>query len=148
MTRPEPRLITDAVLDRLQTLGLVLDQNLFDAEVPDHPPTMPDSDRTVPYVVVYPFGPKDAPDPNVADTVTDLTYTVQLTCAGGFRPDCEHLVGRVDALMNRWIPLVTGVVFGAFRPPTGFDPGPVQRDPDVRPPRFFLPLQYQITATT
>lgn len=142
MTRPEPRLITGAVMTRLAGF------TVYRGEVDPHPPTLPDSGRTAPYVVVWPFGAKDGPDTNLGDTVTDLIYTGQLTCAGGFVEDCEYLAGQVDALMNRWIPALAGVVFGAFRPPPGFDPGPVQRDPDVLPPRFFVPLQYQVTATT
>jgi hypothetical protein len=142
MTRPEQRLITTAILTRLAGL------TVYRGEVPDHPPILPDSDRTAPYVVLYPFGPKDGPDGNLADTVADIDYTGQLTCVAGFVEDCEFLTSQVDALMNRWVPVVAGVVFGAFRPPPGFDPGPVQRDPDVRPPRFFVPLQYQTTATT
>jgi hypothetical protein len=146
---PEQRPITDAVLARLvSVVGLVQGSTLFDAEAPEPPPTAVDTGRTVPYVIAYPFGGTPGPDPNVGDTITDLTYTIQLTCVAGFRADLEHLVFVVDGALNRWVPVVSGLTFGAFRPPPGYSPGPIQRDQSVLPPRFWLPLQYRTPATT
>lgn len=146
MPSPRVQLISDAVDDRLKTLAPSID--VYRGEITTSPPIVPETGRIAPYLVYYPFGPVDGPDPNVGDTITDLTYTVQVTCVAGFEADCEFVVDQVSGLMNRWTPTVAGMTFGRFRPPPGYDPGPIQRDDTVKPPRFFLPLQYRITATT
>jgi hypothetical protein len=63
--------------------------------------------------------------------------------------DLLPLVGRVDAALYRWAPTIEGVVTGVFRPPVGFDPGPMRVDDTLTPHRFYLPLQYRciVTAT-
>lgn len=145
MPSPRQQLVTDAVDARLASLSPTVD--VFRGEVTASPDILPNG-RVKSYVVYYPFGPSDGPDANVGDTVTDLTYTCQITCVAGFEADCEYLVDQVAGLMNRWTPTVAGLVFGRFRPPPGYDPGPVRRDDTVKPVRFWVPLQYRITATT
>lgn len=146
MPSPRQQLISDAVNDRLLTLAPSID--VFRGELTTSPVIVPETGRVAPYLVHYPFGRADGPDPNVGDIVTDLTYTNQITCVAGFEADCEYVVDQVDGLMNRWTPTVTGLVFGRFRPPPGYDPGPVRRDDTVKPVRFWVPLQYRVTATT
>jgi hypothetical protein len=142
---PRQKLITDAVVARAGTLANL---QIFRGEI-DAPITLlANTDRIGRYLVIYPFGGTDGPDRNLADAGGDLTYGFQATVAAGFEADCEYLVDQVRGLFNRWVPAVTGVVFGAFRPPVGYQPGPVRRDDDVSPPRFWLPLQYVTTATT
>jgi hypothetical protein len=144
---PDPRqkLITDAVVARANTLTNLV---VFRGEVDRQLPTLTNSDRVNRYAVIHPFGRTGGPDPNLGDATGDLTYGFQINCVAGFEADCEFLVDQVDALFNRWIPTVVGLVFGAFRPPPGYQPGAIRPNDNVKPPRFWLPLQYQIVATT
>jgi hypothetical protein len=141
------RLITDAVLARLQTLTGVA---VYRGEVVDHPPALandPDG-RVGPYVILYPFGGTPGPEVDLGDTTVDLVYSCQVTCAAGYSTDCEYLTDRVHPLLFRWAPTVTGLVCGPLRPPPGFDPGPVRRDDQPLPPRFYVPLQFRSIVTT
>lgn len=141
------RLITEQLLTRLRTLTAV---EVYDAEVPAHPPALAGDDegRVGPYVVAYPSAGTPTSETDLADSSDDLVYTFQLTCAAGYRADCEYLIDRVRPLMRSWAPVLDGVNFGLVRPPVGYDPGPIRRDQDVTPPRFYVPLQYRTTATT
>jgi hypothetical protein len=150
---PMSKPITDLVFVRLITVTGV--DSTFRTEVPDHPPVLLDvdgkpTDRVAPYTVLYPF-PGKAGDPSQqpADwSLADLDYGFQVTCAAGFSADAEYLTDQVRALYEGWTPSVDGVVCGQFRQPVGFDPGPVQRSgPNITPPRFWVPLQYRLTAT-
>lgn len=140
------KLITDAVIVRAQTLANV---TVYRVEVNTEPPKIPNDPegRVARYITIQPLLRGLGPNPDLGDTAVDLTYGFQATCVAGYAADCEYLVDQVDALLYRWIPAVAGLVFGAFRPPAGYQPGPVRQDNDVRPPRFWVPLQYQIVAT-
>jgi hypothetical protein len=145
------QLITDAVVARVAALGSWL--TVYRAEIrnPDgstHLATLPNDDRVSSYVVAYPYAGSPTGERDLGDTLVDLDYGIQLTCVAGYAADCEYLVDQVHPQMYLWTPTVTGLVFGRFRPPPGFDPGPVRRDPDVTPPRFSVPLQYRIPVTT
>jgi len=137
--------ITDAVLVKLRTLSGV---TVYDAEVPDDPPTISVSDlRVKPYVVLYPLGSQRGVEPSVSGDDGDIRYGCQVTCVGGHRKDAEFLADRVDALLYHWTPAVDGVVFGRFEPPAGYDAGSVRPDLSVSPPRFYIPLDYRCRAT-
>jgi hypothetical protein len=138
--------ISDAVEARLNTLTGV---TVYRSEVATTPPTVANSGgRVAPYVVLYPAATTPTDDLDLADTTSDCSYAMQLTCVAGYSPDCEYLVDRVQALIFRWAPTVAGVAFASFRPPVGYQSGPVRRDQDVSPPRFWVPLQFVIPATT
>lgn len=141
------QLITDEVYDRLDTLT---DVTVYRSEMPTHPPAAvgdPEG-RVSSYVVLYPFGPKPTSETDLADQTKDMDYSMQVTCVAGYSPDAEYLWDRVHALIYRWSPTVTGVAFGGFRPPTGYQPGPLRRNEVVKPPRFWVPLQYVLITTT
>lgn len=144
MTTIRSQLITDQVEIRLQTLTGVA---YYRSEVVDNPPPLSDSDRVGPYVVLYPFPGKPGPGGDLANASVDLDYGCQVTCVAGYSQDCEYLVDRVHGLLNNWQPTVAGIVLGTFRPPSGYDPGPVRVDRTITPPRFNVPLQYRLTAT-
>lgn len=146
MPSPRLQLVSDAVETRLRTLSPAL--TVGRGELSTSPPIMPENGRVAPYAVLYPFGPADGPNLDLGDTAADLTYTCQINVAAGFETDCEYWIDQVVGLMNRWTPAVSGLVFGRFRPPTGYEPGAVRRDDTVTPPRFWLPLQYRIPVTT
>ena len=66
----------------------------------------------------------------------------------GLPPDApRNRVTRVDAAFYRWTPVIEGLSCGPFRPPLGYDPGPVRVDVTITPHRPFLPLQYRTTIT-
>lgn len=138
------KLLTDLVEVELRTLSGVA---FYRAEVVDNPPSLPDSDRVGPYVVLYPFPGHPGPGGDLADASQDLDYTCQITCAAGFATDCEALVDKVHDLMFGWAPTMANVNMGVFTPPPGYDPGPVRIDRTIAPPRFSVPLQYRLTAT-
>jgi hypothetical protein len=142
---PRQQLITDALVAHLGNLTGI---SVFRGEVTVSPPVVDETGRIAPYVVLYAFGKAAGPEVALDDDVLDLTYTCQITCAAAFEADCEYVVDQVDASMNRWTPTVSGVVFGRFRPPSGYTPPIVHRDDTVKPVRFTVPLQYRITATT
>ena len=146
---PDPtirqKLITDAVFARLQTLSGVA---VYRSEVPSSPPRAPDGDgRVGPYVVLWPFGGVPTREKDLGDQAVDIDYGMQLDCVAGFETDAEALFDRVHALVYRWAPTVAGLAFGAFRPPVGYQPGAVQKNEAVNPPRYWVPLQYRIVAT-
>jgi hypothetical protein len=99
------------------------------------------------YWVLHPNGGALFGDVDLVDTTFDITWGFQITCAAGFSRDVYDLKTRVDAALLRWTPLVEGLTCGQLLPPPGFDPGPVRPDQDYKPPRFWLPLQYQTTVT-
>lgn len=148
MPDPRQKLITDWVEARAKTLTNL---QVFVGEVDEPLQTLANSDRVAPYVVIYPFGGTDGPDPNLSDAPAgDLTYGFQVNCGAGFRADCEFLIDQVRGLFNRWAPDVdpgAGFVVGQLRPPVGHQPGPLRRNDSVKPPRFWLPLQFTTVAT-
>jgi len=141
------QLITDSVQARAQTLSGV---TVYRSEVEDNPPRLSGDDRVAPYLVLYPFPGNPGPAGDLGDTAVDLDYTFQATCVAGYSRDCEHLVDLVHPLYFCWTPTVTGLgpsQIGTFKPPPGYDPGPVRIDRTISPPRFSVPLQYRLTAT-
>ncbi len=116
---------------------------------PLDPPVKSATDpRVQPYYVLYPGAGQPGPDPDLGDTVTDLTSLVQVTVAGGDMEDVLALADRVDAALNRWHPAGAGAVVGPLRPPAGVVARLPLPDLTVHPVRLFVPLQYQFTATT
>ncbi|HEX8489317.1 MAG TPA: hypothetical protein VF642_12285 [Propionibacteriaceae bacterium] len=111
-------------------------------------PLIPGSDgRVKPYAILWPGAGTPGPELDLGDTVVDLDWLIQITCAGGFVEDVQALVTRVDAAFYRWTPVIEGLSCGPFRPPAGYDPGPVRLDISISPNRPFLPLQYRTTIT-
>ncbi len=138
--------LTVAVFDRLDTLANL---TVFKAEVPSKPPVIDDaSGRVGPYAVVYPTGGTPNSDVDLGDSNDDLDWGVQVTVAAGYLEDLMYTVDQVDGLLFRWSPTLAGAHVGRLHPPLGFNSGPARRDEDVSPPRFWLPLLYQLTATT
>lgn len=145
------RVVLSAVEARLKLLsGLTV----YKGEVVNPPLIqtggVPDSSgRVAPYAVIYGGGGRPNVEPDLADVADDLAIGMQITVAAGYEEDAAYTVDRVHAQIYRWAPdLGAGVVVGKFRPPIGFEPGTIRRDDDYTPPRFYLPLLYQLTATT
>lgn len=116
---------------------------------PDGPvPTKQDSDGiVVPHWILYPSPGTPGAELDLQDTVVDLDMVLQVTCVTGDADDLPALVTRIDDALYRWTPTITGLICGALRPPPGYDPGPAREDISVKPSRFWVPLQYVVTAT-
>lgn len=100
-----------------------------------------------PHWILYPSAGTPGPELDLGDTVVDLDQVLQVTCVTGDPEDLAALVTRVDAALYRWTPTVAGLVCGPLRPPPGFDPGPAREGTAVKPSRFWVPLQYVLSAT-
>lgn len=146
MTRPSVQLIADAVFARL--VSLAPDVTFYRGQLNASIPILPATGRIITYGILHSFGPVDGPDADVGDQPIDLTYTCQIDVVAGYEADCQYATDLVVAKMDRWAPVVTGLVVGRFRPPPGYDPGPFRPDDVVQPSRFSIPLQYRTTATT
>lgn len=144
--------LTHAVDTRLT--GITYLSAVYPGEVPDKPTIAggndPDPDgRVAPYAVVYPSpGARSTDARDAADTDRSLDWLVQVTVAAGYRDDLLAALDDVTAALDGWAPVIDGISCNALRAPAGYDPGPVRRDDDVDPPRFYVPLQYRLTATT
>ncbi|WP_248582599.1 hypothetical protein [Nocardioides sp. InS609-2] len=118
---------------------------------PADTPTDPPVDEVLgvlPYFVVYPGTGGDGPDANLGDESIDTTQLIQITAVASDAQDLLALVDRIEAAFNRWTPIVAGHVCGRLRKPPGFDPGQPIPDRQNLPVRLFVPLQYQLDATT
>lgn len=160
MTRPSRRLIANAVAGRLAGLapatigyygaiGRPLTSPAPAGWVADPPPKSQQDQRVQPYFVLYPGAGSDGPDANLGDESIDLTAPFQVTAAAGDIEDLLALIDRIDTRLNRWAPAVADLICGPLRPPPGFNPGPTPLvDKQYSPSRLYVPLQYQLTATT
>lgn len=115
---------------------------------PTVPPQKSATDeRVAPYLIYFPGGGTPGPEQDLADTHADLEAVHQVTAVAGDVEDLLALVDRIDAALHRWRPVVAGHVCGPLKPPPGFDVGFVT-DRTVTPHRVYMPLQYQLSATT
>lgn len=144
MVTPNPRLLNQAVVDRL--IGwLPANVTVYNGEVPDRPPTIGTTGRVKPYVVCYGgigmahHGRRQIPRPWV------LGWTIQVTCVGGYLPDAQHVAMTVRDLLTGWAPEVPDAVPARL---VEVFSAPVIRDPDTDPPRFFTTPQWRLATAT
>lgn len=102
------------------------------------------------YAVLYPGAGRPTTDgEDLAETSEDLDWSCQVTVAGGTSDNVLAGVDAVHGALHRWRPpSVDGLNTTGLVPPEGYDPGPVRLSPGITPARFYLPLQYRLTATT
>lgn len=154
MSGPSRLSLASAVHARLAGSWL----KVYFGEVPDDdpPPVLaktgtPDpSGRVAAYAVVYPGAGTPNTETDLADSSVDLDWGVQLKITAGFIPDLLDAVDYTHSRLHRWRPTGQGWDFhtDGLVPPPGFDPGLPRDTRVVQPPRFWLPLQYRLTATT
>lgn len=131
--------LADQVWAQLDTLAEV---NVFDGEVAPDPPA-DDDGRVHAYAVFY-------PSPGwsralLADANPDtLDWSFQVTCAGGDRTRALWCIDQVRGVLHGFH--VTNAAGQLLVVSEVGDPGPIQRDKDVRPPRFFAPLRFAVSA--
>jgi hypothetical protein len=141
VTVANPRLLAGAVVTALTGL------TVYDGEVDPAPPVMSDgSNRVRPYAVVYGSSGTPHPEDFNPGLLADLDWTVQVTVAGGYQPDTLQAVHAVRLLLQGVQLVVAGVACGPLTQVN--DPGPIRRDDDEVPPRFYMPLQYQLLAAS
>jgi hypothetical protein len=155
LPRIRAKVIGDQIEARLRTLSGV---KYYRGEVDGDPPLLlvggqPDPGRRVaPYLIQFTGAgsPYVNGERDLADVHVDATAVHQITCVAGYEADCLQLADRVHDLMHRWSPVVEGLAFGRMRPPSGYDPGFPRVNDQLkgRAPRFSVPLQYRLDATT
>lgn len=133
---PQVRPISDQVWDQLQTLTAV---NLFDGEVPGSPPLDPDG-RVHAYAVFYP-GIGRGYSNRGGGTAHSLNWGCQVTCVGGDRTRALWCVDQVRGVLDGLRVTVAGR--NALLVDVTPEETPLRRDPDISPPRFYLPLLYR-----
>ena len=128
-------------------LGTVANLTVYVGEVPDDPPTIPNTSRVKPYAVLF-SGDGSLFDeaPLTADVTGSLVWPFQVTVAAGYHDDLLAALDAVHGVLDGWTPVLADYQFGPIGTPPGYDAGPVRRDTTVEPPRFFLPAQFLLTA--
>lgn len=131
----------DVIWARLDALAALAGIDAYDAEVPATPPLDPDG-RVRAYAVLY-----TSPG-NLSASALDggqrcLLGSVQVTCVGG---DPSRALGVVDTVRAGLPGSVT--VDGLVRVIRAReeDPGTIRTDPNVWPPRHYVPLEFQLFA--
>ena len=155
MAVPSRRLVSNAIATRLATVGNAAGYyGQIGRPLPgavgtpaDPPPKSASDQRVQPYFIYYPDPGGPGPDPDLGDGNEDSTQTHRVTAAAGDIEDLMALVDRLDAVLLRWAPTVTGVVAGVLRPPLGFATS-ILVDRQYTPNRLYVPLAYQLTVTT
>lgn len=94
------------------------------------------------FAVLYPE-PGEAVRESLADARTDFMTTFQVTCVGGDLERCLWVADKVRAALSVQL---TVAGRSAWKPEDLGGP-PVQRDDDVTPPLFFVPVQYRLKST-
>lgn len=113
----------------------------YDGEVPKNPPADNDG-RVYGYAVLY-----DSPGRRHANALDgeqrSADRNFQVTCAGGDPNRVLWCVDRVTAQLVGSSVNVDGTA-RRIRLREDADPGTVRRDDDVKPPRHFVPLRFQL----
>lgn len=94
------------------------------------------------FAVLYP-DPGMAVRSSLADDRSDFTAIVQVTCVGADVERALWVAGKVRQALA--VPLV--VEGRASWLPEDLGGPPIQRDDDVTPPLFFVPVQYRLQST-
>ncbi|MFE2140183.1 hypothetical protein ACFXA3_00185 [Streptomyces sp. NPDC059456] len=123
----------DAIVAALAGGGLTVGDGVAPASVPS----------TGIFAVVY-FDPGQSLTESLADQRTNFSLSFQVTCVGPTPEKCRWAAHR--ARMALYAPLaVAGRT--AWRPEELGGP-PIQRDDDVSPPLYYLPVQYRLQSTS
>jgi hypothetical protein len=128
----------DVIWARLQT---VVGVDVYDSEMPATPPGDPDG-RVRAYAVLH-----TSPGNLMASALDGgqrcLLGSVQVTCVGG---DPSRALGCVDAVRAALPGSVTVDGLARVIRAKEEDTGPLRIDPDVSPPRYYAPLEFDLFA--
>lgn len=95
------------------------------------------------YAVLY-FDPGQSVSESLADLRTDFACSFQVTCVGPAEEQCLWVADKVRGAL--YLPL-TVAGRASWRPEELGGP-PIQRDDDLSPPVYFLPIQYRLQSTS
>lgn len=141
MPLPSVRLLTEAVEALLGTAPAGL--TTYTSVVDPAPPVDAAGVLTA-YAVLHPGAGNDRPN-NLAMAVGQLAWSFQVTCSGGDASYCDWAVDTVRGLVTGKTLSVEGTKVGLMLPPLGFSP-PILTNLTVKPPRQYVPLQYQVLS--
>lgn len=134
MAAPDIKPHVDAVLAALADAGLTVGDGVAPATAALPPTGI--------YAVLY-FDPGQSLPESLADQRTDFDLSFQVTCVGPTAEKCRWAVQQTRAALHS--PLtVPGRT--SWRPEELGGP-PIQRDDDVTPPLYYLPVQYRLQST-
>ena len=133
MAAPDIKPHVDAVIAALAGAGLAVGDGGAPALVPANGI----------YAAVY-FDPGQSLPESLADQRTDFALSFQITCVGPTPEKCRWATQRTRAALHG---LLTVAGRTAWRPEEQGGP-PIQRDDDVSPPLYYLPVQYQLKSTS
>lgn len=132
MAAPDIKPHLDAITAALAGAGLAVGQGGAPSPVP----------ASSIYVALY-LDPGQSLRESLADARTDFAVLFQVTCVGPTQEKCLWAAQKTRTALHT--PLaVAGRA--AWRPEELGGP-PVQRDDDVSPPLYFLPVQYRLQST-
>lgn len=133
MAAPDIKPHTDAVMSALTGAGLAVGDGGAPASVPANGI----------YVALY-FDPGQSLPESLADQRTDFALSFQVTAVGPTAEKCRWATQRTRAALHA--PLaVAGRT--AWRTEELGGP-PIQRDDDVSPPLYYLPVQFRLQSTS
>jgi hypothetical protein len=130
---PDVRSLSDIVWALLDGIAGV---NAFDGEVTD--PPLDTDGRVHAYAVYYP-DPAHARSNRAGGTPNTLDWGCQVTCVGGDRTRALWCVDKVRAALTGRRVTIDGR--RGVLAEVG-NPGPIRRDTDVSPVRFYVPLEF------
>lgn len=133
MAAPDIKPHVDAVTAALVAAGLAVGDGGAPASIPS----------TGAYAALY-FDPGQSVPESLADQRTDFAVSFQVTAVGPTAEKCRWAAQRARIALHA--PLtVAGRT--AWRPEELGGP-PMQRDDDVSPPLYYLPVQYRLQSTS
>jgi hypothetical protein len=95
------------------------------------------------YVAMYADPGQSLPE-SLADSRTDFALAFQITCVGPTAEKCRWATQRARQALHGQL-IVAGRT--SWRPEELGGP-PIQRDDDVSPPLYYLPVQYRLQSTS
>ena len=132
MAAPDIKPHVDAITAALTGAGLTVGDGGAPASIP----------ATGIYAVLY-FDPGRSVSESLADQRTDFHLSFQVTLVG---PTAEKVRWASQRLRDALHGPLTVAGRNAWRPEEDGGP-PVQRDDDVSPPLYYLPVQYRLQST-
>lgn len=146
--------VVDARLKEIANVTVYLRQVghvLGSPSVTDPPTISADDLRVRPYVVQHPSPGSRGTDQRLAGMVVDRRWSTQLTCVVGDAEALGPLVDAVEGKFNEWRPVLPAPYNVTVMPSwftRSFDPGPSQKDDDITPSRFYVPLIYDLNLNS
>lgn len=135
MAAPDIKPHVDAVIAALTAAGLIVGDG-------GAPPTGAIPPTRI-YAAVY-FDPGQSLPESLADQRTDFALSFQVTAVGPTAEKCRWAAQRTRLALHAPLTVAGRTT---WRPEELGGP-PIQRDDDVSPPLYYLPVQYRLQSTS